>query len=384
MEIKLNKELLSRGECDALRGLAIIGIVLHNFCHWLNPIVKENEFQFVERNVGWFAQVMNAPDGYFPLHLLSFFGHYGVPIFLFLSAFGLERKYAHRLDATLATPSAMHPNTPSSLPAAPGTFSFIRYHFLKLFKMMIVGYMCFIFIDTITPGRWHYTVTQIVAQLGLFNNLLPDPDRNIWPGPYWYFGLMMQLYIVYRVLLYRRHWGWTVGLMAICVGLQLFMDPEGELINRYRYNFTGAMLPFGFGLLFARYGERIILLNINAVGTMMSFVFCSFLIVSMSRDFYTWTFVPVMVCLAAIYFIKLFHVFAETPAMSLVFRLLQWFGGISAALFAIHPVARKVLIPISRQGDIYTGLLLYIMVCIGAAWLLRELMRRIPNPKNPS
>ena len=44
---------LNRTECNALRGLAIIGIFLHNYCHWLGPIVKENEYQYIQRNVDW-------------------------------------------------------------------------------------------------------------------------------------------------------------------------------------------------------------------------------------------------------------------------------------------------------------------------------------------
>lgn len=365
MEIRLNQELLTRAECDALRGLAILGIFLHNYCHWLNPIVKENEYQYFQHNVDWFAQVMNPPGEYFILHILSYFGHYGVPIFLFLSAFGLERKYG---------------SLPLSQPA-PKRLGFIRYHFLKLFKMMVVGFICFTIIDAITPGRWNYTVLQIVAQLGMFNNLLPNPDRNIWPGPYWYFGLMLQLYIVYRLLLYRRHWAWTVGLMLLCTLPQLFMDPEGEWLNRYRYNFMGGMLPFGLGLLFARYGERVILLSLNGLGIFVSFVFCSFLVMSMGSNFYLWSFVPAMICLASIYFIKLFQVFASQPLVSRLFGWLRWMGSISAALFVIHPVLRKVFIPISRQGDVYTGLLLYVVASLGAAWLIREVMKKIPNPK---
>ena len=29
------ESLLTRAECNALRGIAILGIFLHNFCHWL-------------------------------------------------------------------------------------------------------------------------------------------------------------------------------------------------------------------------------------------------------------------------------------------------------------------------------------------------------------
>ncbi len=42
----MKQSILTREACNALRGLAIIGIFLHNYCHWLGPIVKENEYQF--------------------------------------------------------------------------------------------------------------------------------------------------------------------------------------------------------------------------------------------------------------------------------------------------------------------------------------------------
>ena len=56
-------------------------------------------------------------------------------------------------------------------------------------------------------------------------------------------------------------------------------------------------------------------------------------------------------------------------------------GNISAALFVIHPVLRKIFIPISRRGDVYTGLLLYAIASLGVAWLVMKVMKKIPNPK---
>ena len=51
----MKKELLTRTECDILRGIAIIGIFLHNYCHWLRPVVQENEYQITSSiNVDWF------------------------------------------------------------------------------------------------------------------------------------------------------------------------------------------------------------------------------------------------------------------------------------------------------------------------------------------
>lgn len=357
----MNDGLLTRAECAALRGLAIIGIFLHNYCHWLGPVVKENEYTFSQHNVDWLTAVMASPDGLLPAHLVSFFGHYGVPVFLFLSAYGLELKYGRSLYA----------------PA----FRFVAYHWKKLFSMMIVGFVSFTIVDAMTPGRWHYTLTQVVAQLAMVNNLLPDPDHNIWPGPFWFFGLMLQLYVVYRLLLYKRHWAWTAGAMVVCLGVQLAFAPESEALNWYRYNFMGGMLPFGLGLLYARYGNRIILTNLNTLSLLVSVVFCGFMVMWMSASYLLWSVVPLVVCILCVYVVKLLSQAARRPVGAWLMERLVWMGESSAALFVIHPVLRKVFIPISRHGDIYTGLLLYAIAAIGAAWLIRLVMTKIPKPQ---
>lgn len=362
------ESLLTRAECNALRGIAILGIFLHNFCHWLNPVVKENEYQYFQHNVDWFAQCAARVNELFPAHVISFFGHYGVPVFLFLSAYGLEMKYGNGQG-----------KAPDGRRVV--VSSFVRYHYLKLFKMMIVGFICFTVVDAITAGSWHYNVAQIVGQLLMINNFYDQPDRNIWPGPFWFFGLMLQLYVVYRLLLYRRHWGWTVGLMAVCTVAQLFMDPEGENLNYWRYNFMGGMLPFGLGLLFARYGNKVMLVNLTFGSFLMSWVVCSFFIVSASGSFYTWVIVPALVCYASVYFIKTVSTLPLPWLRARIGYVLGWLGNVSAALFVIHPAIRKVFITVSRQGDIYTGLLLYAIASLGAAWLVMKLMRHIPNPK---
>lgn len=356
--------LLTRAECNMLRGIAIIGIFLHNYSHWLNPIVKENEYTFSQHNVDWLHQVLASPDGLLPLHLLSFFGHYGVPVFLFLSAFGLVRKYEQPQGPATAG---------AKVAGGPSVWAFMRYHYLKLFKMMIVGFVAFTMVDAVTPQRWHYTPLQIVAQLGMFNNLLPDPDHQIWPGPYWFFGLMLQLYAVYRLFLYKRHWGVTVALMVACTGVQLLFGAESAELNRWRYNFMGGMLPFGLGLLYGRYGERIIpLAGLKRWHHALLAIAMAVLVFLFSEGFFLWTLAPAFVCVASIYLVR-------ALPMGLG-RWLEWMGGISAALFVIHPLVRKVFIPISRGGDIYAGFLLYVVSAIALAWIVREVMKKIPNP----
>ena len=349
-----NSALLTRAECNVLRGLAIIGIFMHNYCHWLPGIVRENEYQFKAENVAGLWHYLTHPDWNLPLHLFSFFGHYGVPVFLFLSAYGLVKKYEAGVESE--------------------TLSFLSSHFRKLFRMMIVGFVAFVLVDAITPGSHRYALLDVVAQLGLFNNVLPHPDRIIWPGPYWFFGLMMQLYLVYRLLLYRRHWGVTVALMVVCAGIQLMLEPDGETMNRYRYNFMGGMLPFGLGLLLAK-------APLSAIGsarktfvvstaTMWALTLLALALIFVSVDsFVGWTLAPIWICLFMVALVKIL------PAWSL--PSLGWMGTVSAALFVCHPIARKVIIPISRHGDVYCGLLLYILASLCLAWLFHELFKKL-------
>lgn len=371
-----NESKLSRKECNVLRGLAIIGIFLHNYCHWLGPIVKENEYQFFQSNVDWLHQVIGNIDANLPIHLLSFFGHYGVPVFLFLSAYGLVMKYES--EPYLSQETRLFSISGKSLPNIGECLRFIRYHYLKLFKMMIVGFVAFTMLDYITVGPHHYDAIDIVAMLGMFNNILPSPDRIIWPGPFWFFGLMMQLYIVYRLLLHRRHWGVTVTLMVVCIVVQLLLAPESEAMNRYRYNFMGGMLPFGMGILYARYGERILMTFHQNTTNFFGIIFCCILIYSLSGSFLGWTFVPLLICLLSVLVAK---TLSGIRWLNGIENVLNWMGSISAALFVCHPITRKIFIPISRHGDLYAGLLLYIVSSICLAWLFSQLMKKIPNPK---
>lgn len=337
-----------------MRGLAIIGIFLHNYCHWLGFAVKENEYTFTMSKASDLMQALAHPDLNLPIHLVSFFGHYGVPVFLFLSAYGLVMKYEKR--------GALSPKQTNVVP-------FLKHHYVKLFKMMIVGFVAFTMVDAITPGAHKYHVMDILGQMFMFNNMMPDPDHVIWPGPYWFFGLMMQLYIVYRLLLWRKGDVNALLLIAVCWAMQAFCDPEGDTLNRVRYNFMGGVLPFCAGLLYARHGKQLthgVRMTLMVISVVSVFFF--------SFNFQTWLWAPLFVCTASIGIVKLLP--------KTVNEWIAWVGTISAALFVLHPLTRKIFIPISRHGDVYTGLLLYIVASIALAWFYHNFKLRNEDTKH--
>ena len=374
------KELLTRTECTAMRGIAILAIMLHNYCHYVKGIVKENEYQFFDKRIDGLWESLTNPDEFLPMHLLSFFGHYGVPVFLFLSGYGLVRKYEKE------SRRQGHDSGENSATSPLDSFSFLRYHYLKLLRMLIVGFVLFIMVDAVTPGRFPFHWDNVIAQLLMYINVLPEPDKIIWPGIYWFFGLMMQLYIVYRLLLYRRSSWYVVALIAVSWLLQVFCDPDGDTINRLRYNCIGGMLPFGLGICFGRSlgsgvgsqesgVSRILLgqtLPSKVISCLLTPVSC-LLIIAMSFSFHSWLWIPVVIIIGTIALVK------ALPAFILKFFV--FFGTYSAAIFVAHPIARKLFITVAWQRDAYDGLMLYFVAAIGLSWAVKQLIDHLPSPK---
>ena len=52
-----------------MRGIAILAIMLHNYCHFIGKIVKENEYMYQEVNNNRLWQVLTNPDELLPVHL---------------------------------------------------------------------------------------------------------------------------------------------------------------------------------------------------------------------------------------------------------------------------------------------------------------------------
>ena len=336
-----------------MRGIAILAIMLHNYCHYVKGIAKENEYQFLDQRCDRLWEAFTSPDEFLPMHLLSFFGHYGVPVFLFLSGYGLVRKY-------------------ESGPRTVGHIPFLRYHYLKLLRMLIVGFVLFIMVDAVTPGRFPFHWDHVIAQLLMYINVLPEPDRIIWPGIYWFFGLMMELYIVYRLLLYRRSPWYVVALIAACWLLQVFCDPGGETLNRLRYNFVGGMLPFGLGILAGRYAGRWSFRLSSRWADAVIVLATAGLALPMSLSFHAWLWIPVVIIIGTVALVR------AMPGA--VLKFFVFFGTYSAAIFVAHPIARKLFITVAWQRDAYDGLMLYFVAAIGLAWAVKQITDRIPSP----
>ncbi|MBO6287172.1 MAG: acyltransferase family protein [Prevotella sp.] len=453
------KNKLSLQQTQALRGLAILGIILHNYCHFLKFAVKENEYTFTAEKPRQLLEKLMSIDSDLFIHILSFFGHYGVPVFLFISGYGLVKKYeaphsapegatnvsAHdgNVDPThtAANVSAHDGNvapthTAANVSAHDGnvapsgaeggasssslssSLSFLLRHFRKLFRLMIWGYLLFVAVYFLRhdDGATVYSWDRIAAQLTMTVNFLYEhPDRIIKPGPYWYFGLMMQIYALYIFVIHRWRSNWLLlALVAVCWMVQVIV-PAPDVLNFVRYNFIGGMLPFAIGVALARYegacrgyggtGVRgcensnlapshlrtsaptdsnlaprtshLVPREINLVPREKhlapTIIVSALAVFAGSFWFHSWLWVPLFIVVGAVATVWLMPQWLLKPC--------AWVGGISAALFVMHPLMREIIIPHYRHTDIYFGIAVYLLASVAAAMLLQWLTSKSKTKK---
>jgi len=201
----------------------------------------------------------------------------------------------------------------------------------------------------------------------MFSNLFEDPSHVIWPGPYWYFGLTLQFYLLYRLVLYRRHWLVSLCLVVICWFLQYNALDDSELLERLRYNFIGGMLPFAMGLWLGNAK-----FSVNSYWSLAALLL-SLLVIPLSFSASLWLWIPPFIVLGTIGLVKLL------PKHMLPYVV--WLGTVSAAIFVTHPIVRKIFVRPYLRDDLYAGLLLYVVCTLLLSWLVKKVIDQIPKPK---
>lgn len=358
-----------------LKGLGILLIITHNYTHWLPQCVEENEYTFSPERVMQLADYLWQGGPHVLLNLFSHYGHYGVAIFLFVSGYGLVKKYEQGQGAQ-----------------GDSWWRFLWRHALKLWKLMVPAVALFVIIQ-MALGIWNRPFTRLIPLLGFYSNL--QPHRDLLLGPWWWFGLMMQFYILWRLIIYKRKKWVLYTLMALCLIAQLgvawlergVLDQKDTLTNYLHYNFPPSMLAFGLGVAHARYGLKWIEMWWSPLVGMAIVVLGSF-------NAGIWCVSSIGAIMVAVAFTNLSakESTKNTPpiqdgalrsASNVIYfnihTVLQFLGTISAWLFALHPIVRDYCIPLARRSSdmwLYLSLAIYLAISIVAAWLFTSLTNK--------
>ena len=340
----------SREYSYIMKGMAIICIMLHNYCHLMPGATQENEFIFSYENIN----LLFGFDGSFVewiYELFSFFGWYGVPVFMFLTGFGLVMKYERKDSAPFKKKE------------------FIIRNFLKLFFLMLPGILAFsilCFCVTLYAGDINFTaIANYFFQLTMLPDLfcLWSPPN---PGVYWYFGLTMEFYLIYALLIHRRPVWWMWALLVLSYLLQFIIDPESDYMEWCRHNASGWMSVLIMGIVYARHRDLI-----------SKKLFRACLIVSLLLIFPSmlnpikWQF-SILACVIIAMAIAGWSMHIPRWRSAWI-----WIGRLSPMLFVAHPFARlimtKVFTPcISSLTPLITYLCLSFILAMGFRYVTKK------------
>ena len=345
--------LLTRDEGLVIKALCIIVVMLHNYLH-LRGFAAENEFQFYQDRADAMWQMLLHPTLNLPLHLASHAVTYALVGFLFVSGYGLVKKYEQS-------------------PVEFRRWGFIGRHYIKLVCLvllpMILAFVVFWVVRDYWPLSWCDRVTELLLVGNLHYNHI-----SIYPFVYWYLGMAMQLYLLYALLLHRRknyplwHQLLLLALVIGCGVAQMCCAPTGYTIYFLRVNMIGYVGPFVAGIVAARHLDHI---SLKSWQWWLIVLVSGMVMVWSLWHFYSWLWGWLPATVFAVSLVK------ANPWLQ--WRPIVWLGSVSAMVYVMHPIVRELVIGFSRH-HIRVELLIYLVVSVmlaaGYAWLLRRIKLR--------
>jgi peptidoglycan/LPS O-acetylase OafA/YrhL len=297
-------------DTTVMRGLAITAIVFHNYFHLVSYSVNENEFTFDPARFWNLVKALGDPvlavQGMF-----SFFGHFGVQVFVFLSAFGLAK--SHWDDD-----------------ASWGRFLWGRIR--KLYPVIGLVILPWLIQETATHWQWSLLREDCVRlfwTLAGVSNLLVLHKKVPPIGPWWFIPFIVQFYAFWplmRRFSIRFGRGGLIALSMLSPVLVYFVDPFLRNWSANLIKTPAAHLPeVCLGIIAARYPMRL--------GARMVLPSCLAVVLgSMYRAIWPLSFVAALILFLAIY--------QGMRKMLRASRSLAWIGQHALLIFLVNGIVR--------------------------------------------
>lgn len=348
--------ILTKENSLILRGVAILAIMFHNFLH--NPIfgfIPENEKTFAQENANAFFAKLAEPNFTIVFETFSFLGWIGVPVFVFLTGYGLATKYPI-----------------GSLQSNFNKCIFIKKSYLKLFVLLAPALLFFACLD-IKNEAWGNLAKRIIELSMLYN--LEYPHLRVSPGVYWYFSLTFQYYLLYcfcnkwfkpKLLLF-------LSVLSILLLFLLIRSDMTTIQWIYRACFPGWFPLFAMGIWFT-YNKNLIkrIEDLPIYIALIVFAILSVLIVVANANIISWLVLPII---SVLFFILLAKIIIYVPY---IYELMKKVGALSAFIFVCHPISRVIVFTLCRRYNydvqpLFTSLFLYTILTFFLAYYYQKL-----------
>ena len=342
----------NKNDTFLIKGIAIIAILLHNFFHWIPPLIGENEFDFLINRLHRLIESLQATPLEFINVFFSYFGHYGVQLFIFISAYGLTISFSRN-------------------PCSWGRFMLDRL--TKLYPLLLTAVIVFFFAIILLDQRLLslYEWREIGYKLLFIHTLIPESGLSL-NGPWWFFGLIFQLYLLFPLLfklIKKYSWKAFILVLILSYGLiyvSLFVYQPNNSVT-FMQNAPGHLPEFALGVFFALNKDK----KINPlfiIAALVLFVSGNFFEVCFPFTFLSLTFL--LICL-------FYFLYPYLQRSKLCYHSFIYFGEISMLLFAVHAFFRPPFIYLNNQWNSFYGALfaalLFLLVVIGVSLIAKPI-----------
>lgn len=322
-----------------LKGLAILAISFHNYFHLLTR-VKENEFDFNRQRFLDYLGALQEPPRILQASF-SFLGHYGVQIFVFLSAYGLAVRYWDEV---------------------PRWATFVWGRVRKLYPMFLLAIALWALWVGLPQGLMG--PVEVIRQqsgvlaltlLGIVNIV---PGYDLPPvGPWWYMPFVMQFYCLWPLLRrFSMRFGRRGLLILSVASLVLTYMINSTLKARWDINLLETPLAHlpecCLGIAVARFHYR----PGPVVASLSSVVF---VVSNVVRPLWLLSFISGLTMIVWSY-----HVLQPVLRRS---QFLVKVGGYSMALFLVNGFIRFPFLELAARAGVWYGRLVYGVASVSLA-----------------
>ncbi|NDW18097.1 acyltransferase [Dysgonomonas sp. 216] len=318
---------ITKQQTSVIKGIAILFVVFHNTIYPTTDI-EFNEMNFgSERFIYFLKVIFYNPEMIFNA-FFTFFGHFGVQIFIFISGYGLTKKYCNHTDISYK--------------------SFFKDRLAKIYFLMLFGIVVFTLIFALLLKEkqldWIYLKNVLLTVTTLRN--FSSHTMFVICGPWWFFGLIIQLYLLFplffRYLKKHSEKGYfqltsaAYILLYIAVGLYILLFTLYPELRNTRISFfalfIGHIPEFLFGMaiaLFPRFfitpkifwGALVIFILSNLTVGLFPFSFLAATILIMTLCYYVYTYSPPIIMKGLLFLgkISMFIFLFRSPIRNLFF-----------------------------------------------------------------
>jgi peptidoglycan/LPS O-acetylase OafA/YrhL len=244
---------LDSRDSTILKALAISAIVFHNFFHAVS-LEPENEFGFRPGSFAVFLETVRHPSLSVQA-VFSFFGYLGVPVFIFLSAYGLAKSH---WDGDESWMQFMAGRVGKLFP---------------IFGLVILPWLLGMLVQVGVNSFVHSVLPRTALMLMGLTPLIPG--QGLPPvGPWWFIPFILEFYAIFFLLrAVTKRFGWR-GLLVLALLSVVVSAPAGPWLAQWKiYLYAtplGRLPSLCLGIAVARYPIRFpVWLAVAAGGVMV-------------------------------------------------------------------------------------------------------------------